>query len=146
MQYKIENDTLIPAPVNFKTPTGWICNFNLNIEAMNANGYTLTEADAEEWREAHPEPEPDRTDFDASCVTFRAVCAQIGEAIGVQNFRGGFDEMSAFSAHPVSDTLAGVKLAVAWSAANELCVYEGRKIGLGQPDWWYDCWKQNTEA
>ncbi len=61
MQYKIENDTLIPAPVNFKTPTGWICNFNLNIEAMNANGYTLTEADAEEWRKAHPVIPPVRT-------------------------------------------------------------------------------------
>ena len=89
-----------------------------------------------------PAPEPDRTDFDASCATFRAVCAQIGQAIGVPDFRGGFDEMAAFSAHPVSDTLEGVKLAVMWSAANDLCTYEGRKIGLGQPAWWYECWKE----
>ena len=92
--------------------------------------------------EAPPDPQPDRTEFNAACAQFRAVCGQIGEAIGVQDFRGGFDEMSAFSAHPVSDTLAGVKLAVAWSAANELCIYEAKKIGIGQPAWWYDCWME----
>lgn len=94
---------------------------------------------------APPEPEPDRTDFEAACAQFRTVCAAIGTAIGDNDFRGGFDEMAAFSEHPVFSTLDGVKLAIAWSAANDLCVYEGKKIGLGQPAWWYDCWQQNTE-
>ena len=59
MQYKIENDTLIPAPVNFTTPDGrTICNFNLSPELMNRYGYAVTEAEAEEWRKAHPAPEP----------------------------------------------------------------------------------------
>ena len=59
MQYKIENETLIPAPLNFRTPEGaTICNFNAAPELMTRYGYTVTEAEAEAWREAHPAPEP----------------------------------------------------------------------------------------
>lgn len=63
MQYKIENDTLIPAPVNFTTPDGrTICNFNLAPELMDRYGYTVTEAESEEWRRHHPAPPaPPRT-------------------------------------------------------------------------------------
>ncbi len=62
MQYKIENDQLIPAPLNFRTPDGrWIMNFNLSPELMTEYGFTMTEAEAEAWREQHPEPEPVRT-------------------------------------------------------------------------------------
>ena len=65
MQYKIENDTLVPAPVNFTTPDGrTICNFNLSVELMNRYGFTVTEEEAEEWRKAHPAPPPpERTVF-----------------------------------------------------------------------------------
>lgn len=59
MPYKIENETLIPAPVNFRTPEGsTICNFSSSPELMTAYGYTMTEAEAEAWRKAHPDPEP----------------------------------------------------------------------------------------
>lgn len=59
MQYKIIDDQLVPAPVNFVTPDGrTICNFNLSPELMNEYGYTVTEADAEEWRRQHPAPPP----------------------------------------------------------------------------------------
>lgn len=59
MQYKIENEQLIPAPVNFRTPEGkWICCFNQSVELMNRYGYTMTEAEAEEWRREHPAPPP----------------------------------------------------------------------------------------
>ena len=59
MQYKIENETLIPAPLNFRTPEGaTICNFSSSPELMAAYGYTVTEAEAESWRQAHPAPEP----------------------------------------------------------------------------------------
>lgn len=59
MQYKIENETLIPAPRNFRTPEGaTICNFSSSPELMSAHGYTMTEAEAEAWRQAHPAPEP----------------------------------------------------------------------------------------
>ena len=73
MQYKIENDTLIPAPVNFRSPDGWICNFHLDTEAMNRYGYTLTEEQAEEWRKAHPVTPPART----TCTKYELVqCLQ----------------------------------------------------------------------
>ena len=59
MQYKIENDKLIPAPLNYRTPDGrWIMNFNSSPELMNQYGFTLTEAEAEEWRKQHPQPAP----------------------------------------------------------------------------------------
>ena len=58
MHYKIENDKLIPAPLNFRTPAGWIMNFNSSPELMNQYGFTLTEAEAEEWRKQHPQPPP----------------------------------------------------------------------------------------
>ena len=99
-----------------------------------------------------PEPEPvvepeiDTADFENACTLFRNVCSQIGSAIEDAEFHGGFDEMIAFQQSPVYNTLRGVQLALAWSAANELCKYEGAKIGLGQPDWWYRCWESNSET
>ena len=65
MQYKIENDELIPAPVNFRPTDGrTICNFPASPELMNRYGYTVTEEEAEEWRQAHPAPPPpERTVF-----------------------------------------------------------------------------------
>ena len=82
----------------------------------------------------------DGTAFDAACEQFKAICAQIGGALGAEGFRGGFDEMSEFYASEVYGTLQGLQLATAWSAANEYCKYEGRKLGYGQPEWWYRCW------
>ena len=102
----------------------------------------------QEWFDEHtppPSPEPDRTDFNAACVQFRAVCAQIAEAAALPGFKGGFDEMVEFQHTPVYSTIAGLQLADAWSALNELCKYEGSKIGLGQPQWWYACWMNNGE-
>ena len=59
MQYKLENDQLIPAPVNFLTPDGkWIINFNQSVELMDEYGYAIKEPEAEEWRQQHPAPPP----------------------------------------------------------------------------------------
>lgn len=79
--------------------------------------------------------------FVAACGQFKGVCGQIATAMNVPEFKGGFDEMLEFQASPVSATSGGMRLALAWSAANELCKYEGGKIGLGQPAWWYRCWE-----
>lgn len=95
-----------------------------------------------------PEPQPDpeyerrRQEYLAACAQFRAVCAQIQQAAGFEEFKGGFDEMVEFQQSPIYSTLPGVQLAIAWSAANDLCTYTAKKIGLGQPEWWYDCWEQ----
>ena len=92
--------------------------------------------------EAAPEPEPvDTTDFDNACAMFRSVCGDIGALIGVTDFRGGFDDMVTFQQSAQFNTLEGLHLGMEWSAANELCKYEGSKIGLGQPEWWKKCWK-----
>lgn len=80
------------------------------------------------------------TAFNTACKAFRAVCADIGALLGIENFRGGFEEVTAFSELPQFKTLDGLHLAMEWSAANELCKYEGAKIGLGQPEWFYKCW------
>ena len=73
MQYKIENDNLIPAPVNFITPDGrTICNFNLSPELMDRYGYTVTEAEAEEWRRQHPAPPPPAR---TTCTKYELVSA-----------------------------------------------------------------------
>ena len=54
MQYKIENDKLIEAPLNYITPQGkTICNFNLSEQLMLQYGYNITEQQAEQWRNEH---------------------------------------------------------------------------------------------
>ena len=82
--------------------------------------------------------------FESACAQFRALCASIGEFIGDVEFKGGFDEYAVFATSEAyaQDPVKGNALAIQWSALNELCKYEGAKIGLGQPDWWYACWSQ----
>ena len=112
----------------------WI--FKPTPEQFQAAGY--------EWKEP-PAPEPpDMTDFNAACASFRQVCAEIGQLIGVQNFKGGFDEMAEFQASQAAYTDTGVILALRWGAADKLCTYEGGKVGLGQPEWWYKCWEDEA--
>ena len=59
MQYKIENNKLIPPPVNYRSPTGWIMNFNRSPEKMTAYGWrNWTEEEIAAWKAEHPDPEP----------------------------------------------------------------------------------------
>ena len=83
------------------------------------------------------------TPFEAACAQFRTLCAAIGDFIGDAEFRGGFEEYTVFATSEAyaSNPVKGNALAIQWSALNELCKYEGAKIGLGQPDWWYKCWE-----
>lgn len=73
MQYKIIDDMLIPAPATYTLPDGrTISNFSASPELMAAHGYTLTEEEAEEWRQAHPAPPlPPRT----TCTKYELVRA-----------------------------------------------------------------------
>ncbi|MBQ9501869.1 MAG: hypothetical protein IJU70_06910 [Lentisphaeria bacterium] len=141
MWYKEENGKLVSPPANYPTPEGTICNFPADPEAMTRCGWRdWTAEELEAWQEAHPAPKPDTSAFDAACQQFRAVCGRIAAAANLPDFRGGFDEMADFAASPVYQTVQGLALALEWSAANELCKYEGAKLGLGQPQWWYQCW------
>ena len=83
--------------------------------------------------------------FEAACAQFRTLCAAIGEFIGDAEFKGGFDEYTEFATSEAyaQNPVQGNALAIQWSALNELCKYEGAKICLGQPDWWYKCWEMN---
>lgn len=98
------------------------------------------------WEEPKVIPPPDRTqekaEFAQASAKFREVCAEIGELIGNPEFKGGFDEMAEFEASAAAQTEAGVALAIKWMAADKLCTYLGSKIGLHQPRWWHECWKQ----
>ena len=101
-----------------------------NDEAFREMGGTITD---------DGEPSP----FEAACAQFRTLCAQIGAFIGEPDFKGGFDEYTEFATSEAyqQNPVQGNALAIQWSALNELCKYEGQKIGLGQPDWWYRCWE-----
>lgn len=116
---------------------GWKFNPWLSEKWRNENGYTIEKSDDYDHR---------RAEFDAACQQFRSVCQQIGAAIGDENFHGGFDEMEIFRQSAAFDMLQGMQLAVAWSGANDLCTYLGKKIGLGQPQWWNECWRGVEEA
>ena len=101
------------------------------------NGYIYTERPL-----PPPPPAPDTTDFDAACAQFRDLCYTIRLAIGDPDFKGGFEEMVKLQQAPIYNTIEGLQLANAWSALNDLCTFEGKKIGLGQPEWWHTCWDQ----
>lgn len=90
MQYRIENDQLIPAPTNFRTPDGkWIINFNQSPELMTRYGFTLTEADAEEWRKAHPAPPPPAR---TTCTKYELVrCLQTHFPWSIAKLRAAYD-------------------------------------------------------
>lgn len=84
-------------------------------------------------------------EFEAACQNFRQVCAEIQQAIGVEDFKGGFDEMLVFQNSPIAQTTEGLALAMRWSAANSLCTYiADRKLKIGQPAWWKRCWGIET--
>lgn len=88
------------------------------------------------------EEEVDTSLFDSACANFRQVCSMIGEFIGVENFRGGFDEYTIFiqSEAAQSNPSQASLLASMWCGVNEYAKYEGVKLGYGQPEWWYRCW------
>jgi len=90
---------------------------------------------------------PDDTEFKKACKMFRDICEEIQEFIGDDTFKGGFEDFEKFinsSAANKSRATASL-LASRWDGANEYCKYEGSKIGLGQPAWWYKCFEYTDE-
>ena len=87
------------------------------------------------------------TPFEAACTMFRTLCGQIATFIGKPDFHGGFEEYTDFAMSDAyeQNPVLGNSLAIQWSALNELCKYEGSKIGLGQPAWFYACWANGGE-
>lgn len=90
----------------------------------------------------------DRTAFEAACEQFRQVCKQIEEFAGIEGFRGGFEEAIAFlnSSAFATDRVTGTYLFSLWQGADKAATYEASKLGIGQPDWWHQCWGNTPEV
>lgn len=128
----------------YALPTKWIY--------QNSTVLGLTEANMSHfgWEKRTREievPEPptiDRTNFDTACEKFRTICTAIGQLIDEPDFKGGFDEMTEFESSENATTPEGIAMALQWLACDKLCTYEAMKIGLGQPEWWYECWQSEN--
>lgn len=81
-------------------------------------------------------------EFELACSEFRKICDEISKFIG-SDFHGGLDEISKLYTYDRFNTVKGAALAVKWSAADKLCTYTASKLGIGQPDWFKQCWKQS---
>ena len=100
--------------------------------------------------------EVDATDFNESCAQFRELCHIIGQMIGVEDFRGGFDEIpqlySFLSKLDITQQeglvayAQATQLVFSWIAMNESCKYLGSKLGFNQPEWWYQCWSMENRV
>lgn len=137
---KEENNRLVKPPV-FDKETG-IVNCHVNTTWLLNNGYNQwTDQQEIEWYKNHyKQVQINTTDFDNACQVFRQICSKIGELIGDENFKGGYDDMMTFYNHASYKTNEGMQLAIAWSGANQLCKYEANKLDIGSPQWWYKCW------
>lgn len=89
----------------------------------------------------------DDSDFKKACKRFRKVCAQIGEFMDEDDFRGGYEDYDRFinSSAAKKSTAKASLLASMWNGANEYAKYEGSKIKLKSPDWWRRCWEYTDE-
>ena len=113
--------------------------FNPKDEILKAAGYEWVEPTIPE----QPDLSAEKAEFDAACVKFREICSAIGALIGNPDFKGGFDEMAEFEASEAAATETGIALSIKWIAADKLCTYLASKLGVGQPEWWYQCWEED---
>lgn len=153
MWLKEQNKQLTSPPVNFNTPQGTIMNFDKNPQKLLEYGWTQwTSQQIQQWHQQHPQPVHQQyvsQEFKAACIQFRQICQQIGAAIGDPGFKGGFDEMQEFASSPVYGTIQGLKLGLAWSAANEACQHQAAKLGIytpGDATWWRMCWQTQAQS
>ena len=142
MKYlKQQNDKLIFPPI-YDTETGLV-NCHLNIQWLLNNGFTQwSDQQIKQWYQQHGiSTQIDTTAFDTACSYFRQVCQEIGILMENNSFKGSYDEMMLFYNSDAYKTDRGMQLAIAWSGCNDLCNYEGSKIGLESPLWFNKCWQ-----
>jgi hypothetical protein len=62
-------------------------------------------------------------------------------------YMGGFDEDYKIenSEYTAADPTTALMLTTRLQNANSKCVYRSGLIGLGQPDWYFECWKHTDE-
>ena len=105
------------------------------------------EALAAQMRALKTPKNTDTTDFEAAMKQFRDVCKMIEDFSGIADFHGGFDEAMQFlaSAAFAADKTQGTYLFSLWQGADKAATYEAAKCGVGQPEWWYQCWQEAAE-
>lgn len=62
-------------------------------------------------------------------------------------YMGGFDEDWKIeqSQYTAADPTTALMLTTRLQNANAKCVYRSGLIGLGQPEWYFECWKHTEE-
>lgn len=87
------------------------------------------------------------SDFQICCEKFRSIVFDIADFIHDPTFRGGLNEIHKLNDSPYSkaDPTTANTLYNRWTGANLACLYEGGRIGLGQPAWFKKCWKDYEE-
>lgn len=133
---KFENEAVIYPPHN----DGNQVNVHLDEAYCLARGYTLKTAEEIAAYVSENAATVDRTALDAAYTNFRAVCSAIGTLIGNADFKGGFDEISSFADSEAAQSQAGIILSLKLTFADKQCTYEAAKLGIGQPQWWNECW------
>jgi len=131
-----EDGTLSDPPHN----SGNKINVHLDADWLAKNGYTDMTDEQIAAYEAEHTVTVDRTALDAAYTNFRAVCSAIGTLIGNADFKGGFDEISSFADSEAAQSQAGIILSLKLTFADKQCTYEAAKLGIGQPQWWNECW------
>ena len=144
---KLENGKAAYPPENKDKTVGATVHVNYWLEEDNLTAAGYEQKTQEEIDAYIADFEAARTAaFRSACEKFREICAQIQAYFELEAFTGGFDEMPLIQTSDKFLTIQGQVLAQSWSAANLLCTYEAAKIGLGQPDWWYQCWQAASDA
>jgi len=83
---------------------------------------------------------------------FKPTCDAIAKMIGVENFKGGFDEIQQLYRYVLeidASTDEGKQrllnahtLAIQWEAADAYCKHEAEKLRWKPAEWWKFCWTQ----
>ena len=83
---------------------------------------------------------------------FKPTCQAIGQMIGVENFKGGFDEIQQLYRYVLEidvstdegkqRLLSAHTLAIQWEAADAYCKHEAEKLRWKPAEWWKFCWAQ----
>lgn len=133
---KFENGVVIYPPHN----DGNCVNVHLCEEYCEAHGFTLkTPEEIAAYEDEHAET-VDRTALEAAYANFRAVCSAIGTLIGNPDFKAGFEEIPSFADSEAAQSQQGIILSLKLTFADKQCTYEATKLGIGQPQWWNECW------
>lgn len=133
---KFEDGRVVYPPHN----DGNCVNVHLDAAYCEAHGFTLKTPEEIAAFEAENPVMADRSALEAAYANFRTVCSAIGSLIGNSEFKGGFEEIPTFANSDAAQSQQGIILSLQLTFADKQCTYEAAKLGIGQPQWWNECW------